>query len=265
MKILKKVSALALAMLMLAAFAGCGSKKGNVLTVATNAEFEPFEYLDKDGNATGFDIDLIKAVAEKMGYDDVKIDNMEFDGVVAAVEQGTCDVAASGLTINAKRKKSVDFSDAYYSGAAQILIVGKDDAHYTGTPKEELDDQLKNQTIGVCSGFTGQAYAEGDDEWGFKKIDGATVKVYDNVSLAIEDMKNGVINAIIMDDSVAKEAAAQNADAVKVVDVDLTVEEYGIAVKKGNSELVKKVNDALKALKDEGKIDELLKKYKIAE
>ena len=78
-------------------------------------------------------------------------------------------------------------------------------------------------------------------------------------------MKNGVINAIIMDDSVAKEAAAQNADAVKVVDVDLTVEEYGIAVKKGDSEMVKKVNDALKALKDEGKIDELLKKYKIAE
>lgn len=265
MKIFKKVSAIALAALMLAAFAGCGSKKDNVLSVATNAEFKPFEYLDKDGNATGFDIDLIKAVAEKMGYNTVKIDNMEFDGVVAAVEQGTCDVAASGLTINAKRKKSVDFSDPYYSGAAQILIVGKDDTHYTGTTKEELDEQLKNQTIGVCSGFTGQAYAEGDEEWGFKKIEGATVKVYDNISLAIEDMKNGVISAIIMDDSVAKEAADQNADAIKVIDTDLTVEEYGIAVKKGDSEMVKKVNDALKALEDEGKIKELLEKYDIAE
>ena len=80
-KIISVLAALAIALIC----CGCGSKT-NTLIVATNAEFEPFEYLDKSGNAIGFDIDLIKAVAEKMGYDDVKIDNMEFDGVVAAVE-----------------------------------------------------------------------------------------------------------------------------------------------------------------------------------
>lgn len=264
MKLCKKLAALLLSAAMIFALSACGSNS-KTLIAATNAEFEPFEYLDKSGNPTGFDIDLIKAVAEKLGYEDVKIDNMEFDGVVAAVEQGSCDVAASGLTINAKRKKSVDFSDPYYSGAAQILIVGKDDTHYTGTTKEELDEQLKNQSIGVCSGFTGQSYAQGDDEWGFKAIEGADIKIYDNLSTAIDDLKNGTINSIIMDNKAANEAADQNSDAVKTIDVALTVEQYGIAVKKGDSEMVKKINDALKELKADGKIDELMEKYGIAE
>lgn len=263
MKLTTKIICGVSALLMVLTCGGCGSKKNSTLIVATNAEFEPFEYLDKDGKATGFDIDLIKAVAEKMGYDDVKVDNMEFDGVVAAVEQGACDVAASGLTINAKRKKSVDFSDPYYSSAAQILIVAKNDTYYTGTTKEELDEQLKNQKIGVCSGFTGQKYAEGDEEWGFKKIEGADIKIYDNLSNAIDDLKNGTINTIIMDNKAAEEAASQNSDAIKTINTPLTVEQYGIAVKKGDSEMLEKVNSALKELESEGKIKELLDKYNI--
>ncbi len=262
MKKLTKIISLVSALLIAALCSGCGTN-ANTLIVATNAEFEPFEYLDKSGNATGFDIDLIKAVAEKMGYDDVRIDNMEFDGVVDAVEQGSCDVAVSGLTINEKRKKSVDFSEPYYSGAAQILIVAKDDTHYTGTTKEELDEQLKNQTIGVCSGFTGQSYAQGDEEWGFKAIEGADVKIYDNLSNAIDDLKNGTINSIIMDNKAAEEAAAQNSDAIKTIDIALTVEQYGIAVKKGDEEMLKKVNDALKELEEDGTIDNLLEQYKL--
>lgn len=261
MKFTKAISLLAaLTLVLTLGLTGCGSKN-KTLIVATNAEFEPFEYLDKDNSITGFDIELIKAVAEKMGYEDVKIDNMEFDGVVAAVEQGSCDVAASGLTINAKRKKSVDFSEAYYSGAAQILIVAKDDTHYTGTTKEELDEQLKNQKIGVCSGFTGQSYAKGDDEWGFEAIEGAEVKIYDNLSTAIDDLKNGAINSIIMDNKVAEEAVANNADAVKTIDIALTVEQYGIAVKKGDSEMLEKVNSALSELTKDGTVDKLLEKY----
>lgn len=258
MKTLKKIIAAALALCMLLCFAGCGSS--NKLLVATNAEFEPFESLDEDGNCIGFDIDLMKAIAEKMGCE-VKFENMEFDGVVAAVANETCDVSISGLTINAKRSKSVDFSDAYYSGAAQILIVAADDTYYTGTTKEELDQQLIGQKIGVCSGFTGQSYAEGDEEWGFEGIKDAKVNIYDNVSLAIADLKSGTINAIIMDDSVAKEAAQNNSDVAKIIDVALTVEEYGIAVKKGNTELKDKINAALKELNDDGTVDKLLEKY----
>ena len=256
---MKRIIALLLCLAMAFCFVGCGWNS-NKLIIATNAEFEPFESLDEDKNPVGFDIDLMNAIGEKLGKE-VQYDNMEFDGVVAAVQGGSCDAAISGLTINAKRKKSVNFTEAYYSGAAQILIVPINDTHYTGTTKEELDEQLKNQTIGVCSGFTGQFYANGDEEWGFKAIEGANVKIYENVSLAIADMKNGNIGAIIMDDSVAKQAADENKDAVKVIDVALTVEEYGIAVSKDNEELLESINQALKELKEDGTVDKLLEKY----
>ncbi len=264
MKKLAKILCLLMAVCMAFAFTGCGESKETekkVLTVATNAEFPPFESLDSDGNLTGFDVELMEAIGEKIDRE-IKFDNMEFDGVVAAVSGGTCEAAISGLTINAKRSKSVDFCDAYYSGAAQILIVAADDEYYTGTTKEELDSQLKNQTIGVCTGFTGQAYAEGDEEWGFEKIEGATVKIYENISLAIADLKNGTINSIIMDDSTAKEAAEENKE-VKVIDIPLTVEEYGIAVEKGNIELVEQINNALAELKADGTYDNLLTKYEL--
>lgn len=268
MKNIKKIMALVLALVMLAAFAGCGNADtssdadAKKLIIATNAEFEPFESLDENNNPIGFDIDLMNAIGKKLGYE-IQYDNMEFDGVVAAVNQGACDAAISGLTINEKRKKSVDFTDAYYSGAAQILIVANDDTHFTGTTKEELDEQLKNQKVGVCSGFTGQDYAEGDEEWGFTGIEGADIKIYENISLAIADIKNGNINVIIMDDSTAKEAAAENADSVKIIDVALTVEEYGIAVAKGNEELLSDINNALSELKSEGFIDDLLAQYEL--
>ncbi len=257
---MKKIIAIALmALMLIGCFAGCASSPDKLL-VATNAEFEPFESLDADGNIVGFDIDLMNAIAEKMGYE-VQYENMEFDGVVAAVASNTCDVAISGLTINAKRAKSVNFSNAYYSGAAQILIVGKNDTYYTGTTKAELDEQLKYQNIGVCSGYTGQFYAKGDKDWGFNAIDGANVKIYENISLAIADLKAGNINAIIMDDSVAKEAVAANSDVAKTIDIPLTIEEYGIAIAKGNSELKEKIDTALAELVENGTVDKLLEKY----
>ncbi len=261
---MKKIIALVLSLAMLLCFAGCGEKadETKTLKVAINAEFEPFESIGTDGNYVGFDIDLMNAIAEKIGYT-VEFDNMEFDGVIAAVSSGSCDIAISGLTINAKRSKSVDFSDAYYSGAAQILIVGADDKHFTGTTKEELDKQLEGQTIGVCSGFTGQSYVEGDSEWGFTAVKDAKVKIYENISLAINDLKNGNVTAIVMDDSVAKEAVAQNSDVAKVIDIPLTVEEYGIALQKGNTELKETIDGALAELVEEGKVDELLEKYEL--
>ena len=119
----------------------------------------------------------------------IKFENMEFDSVLVSIASGSCDAAIAGLTINDNRKKSVDFSTPYYIGASQILIVREDDDVFTGTTKEELDEQLKNKTIGVCIAFTGEAYAE-ENEWGFKGIEGADVKVYDNASTAAEDLKN---------------------------------------------------------------------------
>ena len=256
---MKKLLALVLVLAFALSLAACGNTKE--LRIATNAEFEPWEYLDADKKIVGFDIDLMNAVAEKIGAK-IKFEDMPFDSVVASIGSGQYDAAISGLTINAARKKSVDFSDAYYSGASQILIVKSDDTVFTGTDKAALEKQLEGKKIGVCKTFTGESYAKGDEEWGFAGVKDANVKSYENISLALTDMKNGNIDVIIMDDTVAKEAT-QDKSEYKVIDIALTTESYGIAVKKGNTELLGKINKALKELKDEGKIDELMKTWKV--
>jgi polar amino acid transport system substrate-binding protein len=262
MKKLSKILALVLAVLMLTALFSACKKKDNVLKVATNAEFEPFESLKGD-EFVGFDVDLINQIAGKINMT-IKFNNMEFDGVIAAIPAGTCDAAISGLTINEKRKKSVDFSDPYYQ-VSQLLIVKNNDTVFTGTTKTQLDEQLKGKAIGVCSGYTGETYAKGDADWGYKAIEGADVKVYDNPALAITDLKNGKIATIILDGPVAEEnvAAAGNKGSIKTINVPLTTEYYGIAVKKGNTELLGKINTALKEIKDSGKLKELLDKWEL--
>lgn len=259
---MKKIIAIALAaLLLIGCFAGCGAEKTDekVLKIATNAEFEPFESLDADGNYVGFDIDLINAIAEKIGYE-IEFDNMEFDGVLAAVSSGSCDIGLSGLTVNAKRAKSVDFSKAYYQ-TAQLLIVAANDTYFTGTTKEDLDKQLEGKKIGACSGYTGESYAKGNADWNFPGIKDANVKVYENLSLAISDLKNGNLDAILMDGPVAKEAAAQNKDVAKVIDVPLTVEDYAIAIQKGNTELKESIDKAIQELIDAGEVQKLYDKY----
>lgn len=256
---MKKLLALVLVLAFALSLSACGTTKE--LRIATNAEFEPWEFFDENEKIVGFDVDLMKAVAEKMGVE-VKFEDMPFTSVIASITSGQYDAAISGLTINETRKKSVDFSDAYYSGASQILIVKSDDTVFTGTDKAALDKQLEGKKIGVCSNFTGEAYANGDADWGFEKIKDATVNSYKNISLALADMSNGKVDVIIMDDTVAKEATAGKSE-YKVIDIALTTESYGIAVKKGNTELLEKINKALKELKDEGKIDELITTWKV--
>lgn len=262
MKNWKRFGALLLSCAMVAGLAS-GCSKGDVLTVAVNAEFDPWEILDSDNNPIGCDIDIINAIAEKLGKT-TKIDNMEFDSVVGSVASGKYDLAISGLTITEPRKKNIDMSDPYFEGAAQILITKKDDTLFTGTTKEELDEQLKNKRIGVCSGFTGYFYAVGDEEgWGFKKIEGADVRIYDNIAMAIQDLKNDKIDTIIMDDAVAVKnvSSDENKDVLKVIDIPLTIESYGIGVKKGNEELLKQVNKALAELKSSGELQKLFDKW----
>lgn len=284
MKLKRIGAALLAAALMTVFFAGCGAETGsdvsnqsNVsdqsgstvkkekLRVATNAEFLPWEGLSEDGDYIGFDMDLIRLIGEKIGME-VEISNMDFNGVVGSIPSGTCDVGIAGLTITPDREKNVAFSESYHE-TAQILIVRQNDNIFTGTTKEELDEQLKNKTVGVCEGFTGEQYANGADDLGYPGIEGADIKVYKNISLAIADLKNNVVDVVIMDDTVAKNAAStdENKNDVRVIDVPLTVEKYAIALKKGNTELKEKIDKALQEIKDSGKLDELKETWKIGE
>lgn len=175
------------------------------LTIATNASFEPFEYMKGD-SYYGIDIEIADALARKLGKELV-IQNMEFDAVCLSVGQHKSDIAMAGLTIQEDRKKYVNFSDAYYD-AAQRLIVRGDDTEFDSCKEKEsvekiLNTKDKSVTVGVQNGTTGQFYCEGDKNWGFAGFK-VTTTGYRNGSLAVQDLINGNINYVIIDSAPAK-------------------------------------------------------------
>lgn len=184
------------------------------LVVATNAEFEPFEY--KQGDLFyGIDMEVSKAIADKLGLELV-IKDMKFEAVVLSVQQHKADIAAAGLTVTDERAEQVDFTDSYYS-ASQKLIVKADDTTFDNcTTKEEVDEILNSfdasVKIGGQNGTTGQSYVEGSEDFGFAGLN-ATFVGYDNGSLAVQDLINGGVNYVIIDAA----PAAAITDAINAV------------------------------------------------
>lgn len=175
------------------------------LLVATNASFEPYEYMKGD-RYYGIDMEIADALAKKLNKELV-IQNMDFDSVCLSVGQHKSDLAMSGLTIKPDREKYVTFTDAYYN-AAQRLIVKGDDTEFDGCKdKESIEKILKTKDsgvkIGVQTGTTGQFYCEGDKSWGFEGFK-ATTTGYKNGSLAVQDLVNNNINYVIIDSAPAK-------------------------------------------------------------
>lgn len=223
------------------------SGEGGKLIMATNAEFPPYEYREGE-NIVGIDVEIATAIAESMGKE-LSIEDINFDAIIPAVTSGKADMGVAGMTVTEDRLKNVDFSDTYCK-ASQVIIVRKDD-ETVKTP-----DDLNNKTIGVQLGTTGDIYA-GD-------IEGATVERYNKGFEAILSLKQNKVDAVVIDDQVAKSLTEANED-VMVIDEPFTEEEYAIAVKKGNTELLEQINKAIEELKDSGKLDEIIGKYIKAE
>lgn len=174
------------------------------LVVATNAAFEPFEYMDGD-KYVGIDMEIAAALADYLGMELV-IQNMDFDAVCLSVGQQKCDIAMSGLTIKEDRKEYVNFTDPYYN-ASQKLIVTTDNTEFDGCTDVASVEAILNAKdssvkIGVQNGTTGQFYCEGDAEWGFAGFPVTTVG-YKNGSLAVQDLLNGNIDYVIIDSAPA--------------------------------------------------------------
>lgn len=170
------------------------------LVVATNAEFNPFEYKQGD-QFFGIDMELAKLLADKLNKELVIVD-MAFDAVLLSVQQGKADIGMAGLTVTPERAEQVDFSESYYS-ASQKLIVKEDDTTFDECKtKEDVDAILKgfdaSTKIGGQNGTTGQFYVEGSEDFGFDKLN-ATWKGYANGSLAVQDLINGGVNYVIID------------------------------------------------------------------
>ena len=174
------------------------------LVVATNAAFEPFEYMDGE-SYLGIDMEIAALLAKELGMELV-IMNMEFDAVCLSVGQQKCDIAMAGLTIKPEREEYVTFSDAYYS-ASQKLIVMEDDTTFDACTDAASVEAILNgfdtsTKIGVQNGTTGKFYVEGDAEWGFNGFK-VTCTGYSNGTTAVQDMINGNIKYVIIDSAPA--------------------------------------------------------------
>lgn len=268
---MKKIIVTIVAALMLTsimALAGCQKNsyviKEGYLTVATNAEFKPFEY--KEGSDfLGVDIDLAKEIAKELNLT-LSIKDMDFDAVVSNVKSGKADIAMAGLTVNEVRKKSINFSDEYFN-ASQYLIIKKSDTRFDGlTTAKQVEDKinsLSNQTIGAQNGTTGYYYAKGDEDWEFDGFtqNGTTTNGYPNGSLAVKAIIDNNIDMVIIDELPARSLVTANSDNVKLIDIALTDEQYAIGVRKNNADLLNDINEALKKIKADGRFEAILAKY----
>jgi polar amino acid transport system substrate-binding protein len=240
------IAAILLTTALLAACSGTPQGAKAKLTVACDGTWPPFEIVNEQTKQVdGFGPELMRAIAEKAGLN-IEFANAGFDSVLAGVSQCQYDMAVSSITITEERKKTILFSDPYYL-AGQIVTVGKDNDSI------KSKDDLSGKTVGGQIGTTGIIEAQ--------KIPGAKVKTFDDVGFAFQDLVNGQLDAVIADNPVAVGYVNKNKEKLKTVGPVFTDEYFGIAICKKNAYLVPKVNAALKALKDEGFIDKLTKKW----
>ena len=225
---------------------GGAEAAGGTLVMATNAEFPPYEYYE-DGDIVGIDVEIAKAIAAKLGME-LQIEDMAFDAIIPAVTSGKADFGAAGMTVTEERQRSVEFTDTY-ANSNQVAIV-KEDSDITGS------DALAGKIIGVQLGTTGDALAT--------EIKDATVERYNKGLEAVQSLTQGKIDAVVIDQATA-EAFVKKTEGIKILEEKMSEEEYAIAIKKGNMELVEKMTEAIKELKEEGKIDEIVAKYMDAE
>ncbi|MGI5958751.1 MAG: transporter substrate-binding domain-containing protein [Massiliimalia sp.] len=268
MKFKKILAAVLAASLSMTIMAGCGKsyntvediQKAGVLVMDTNAEFPPFEYVS--GNEpVGVDIDIAQAIADKLGVE-LKVENVKFDAALTAVSTGKADLAIAGITVTEERQKSMDFSDPYTTSVQYIIVPEDSDVAV-------LED-LAGKKIGVQTGTTGDLICsdqvngykddDGNEVTGCLQDTGASVVQYNSALEAATDMKNGKVDAVVIDKLPAENIAKVNEGfkcfELTYNDGETTDEQYAVAMAKGNTELVELVNEVLKEMQEDGSLEE---------
>ena len=219
------------------------------LTVVAELGFAPFEYMDeKTGEPVGFDVDVINAVAEKMGLTASYLPNQKFDTLVPIIKQGgKADVSIAAITITDERLESVDFSEPYLD-SNQAIVVAKGSSE----TEETLNDASKQV---VCQGGTT------GDEWIGENLPDAVRVPVDDVTAALTGVQTGLYQAMVVDLPVASYMLAQSFSDLEIVKEIPTGEQYGIAVSKDNPELTQAVNKALEDMKSDGTMKEIETKW----
>jgi polar amino acid transport system substrate-binding protein len=223
-------------------------KDTNKIVWGTNAAFAPFEMRQGD-KVIGIDADIAQRIADKLGVELV-VEDMEFEALMSALKSGKIDFIAAGFTVKPDRAEQVLFTDTYFT-AVQVIMVTQDNEEIKGP------DDLAGKKIGVQNATTGDFVAS--------DIEDAEVERYNNGMEAVMDLKNGNIDAVIIDNLPAQLLAEKNPE-VKILDEKPAEnEEYALAVRKGDTELQKVINEVLSEMKASGEIEELVNKYSIGD
>lgn len=231
---------------------GCGAAKGGKVVVALDAAYPPFEFVDeKTGDFAGFDVDLAKALGEKMGVQ-IELKNIAWDGIFIGLETDRYDAIMSAVSITPERLENYEFSKPYLANGQVIVTKPGDSA------VKSVDD-LKGKKVGVQTDTTADTACK-------KKLDENgqdyfQIMRYDEIIQTFEAMSAGHIDYIVVDYAVAIEYAANSPDKYALTTAQLTNEPIAVCIKKGNTELRDKFQKALDELAKEGKLTELSKKW----
>lgn len=249
---MKKLFAVLLSAMLLA-MAACGeqpqtpddTQEPAVLHMATEGTFPPYEYYD-NGQLVGIDIEVAGAIAEKLGMK-LETTDIAFESIIPGVQAGKYDIGMAGVTVSEDRLQQVNFSDSYATGV-QVVIVKE------GGKVQSLDD-MADAIIGTQSGTTGFIYASddfGDDH----------VKSFTKTTDAVEALKNGQVDCVLLDNAPAQALVDANPDAgLSILETAYTVEDYAIAINKENTDLQAKINAALAELVADGTLQSIIDKY----
>jgi len=255
----KIISLILVTALCVFVFAACGTDNAEngadkkVLTMATNAEFPPYEFYEGD-KVVGIDAEIAAVIAEKLGME-LEIVDTAFDSIIPAIVAGKYDMGMAGMTVTEERLEEVNFSDSYATGV-QVVIVKE------GSEITTVDDLPgdKKYTIGVQTGTTGDLYST----WDIEDEGLGTVSRFNKGADAVEALKIGKVDCVIIDNEPAKAFVAES-EGLKILDTAYAEEQYAVAVSKDNTELLENINKALAELTADGTLQKIVDKYIKAE
>ena len=232
-----------------AAAASAPAPAAKVYVVGTDPTYAPFEFQNEKGEIVGFDIDVVAAVAKAAGLE-VKFVSTPWEGAFNSLTQGDRDILVSAVTITDERKQTLDFSEPYFEAHQLIAVPEK-------SKVAKLED-LKRAKVGVQTSTTGEEVVV--------KLQGknsANVKRFESIPLALSELQAGGVDAVVADNGVVTNYLANNPNAKfkAVNDASFAPEMYGIVVKKGNAELLGKINAGLAAIKADGTYQKIQDKY----
>lgn len=240
---MKNILRLSLLFICLIVMVGCGKKDDNKLVMVTEAGFAPYEYYE-NGEIVGVDVDIAREIAKELGKELV-IKDIAFDSIINEVRTGKADIGAAGISYSDERAKKVDFS-INYSVSKQVVIV-KNDSFINSI------NDINDKKIAVQLGSVADTYVT-------KNYKNAEIVRQKKYLAAIEDLKVGKVDLVVMDELPAKEIIEKNS-GIKILDGELTSDSYGMIVKKGNTELLETVNKVLNRLSNDGSIDNFIIKH----